>query len=704
MFGDVIGVIFSPLLGGGGLCPRVLGPFEVMKRVACVLGLLVCGPLHAADSAAAVEVLKERALDLAVADAARHEELCPLPGRLELYFGGLAEVRPFRLSLIIDGTLLERGFDAAEARALVQGGLFRFDCRRVSRGRHHLQATLSWIDGGSEPQPVQLEQDFELPAPGSVLELRLRSGLLGTSLKLSMRSGEAWRSVHGWRWRLGFSAPEGSGDRFIVGGSEDPRMRQAHFLLDTGHAMSATVVLRGLLAAEQDKALSPRFSLELAQAELAYGLSASAEARWRAAPELAATRGQRTALGFELAQYRYRRGELAAAQLLLGVPKAPHGLRPEPELTARQGLYSMLLLAQGRSEQAAEVLRDTFNTADYESWVHYYNFGVALINSGQVPQGVTVLNRVGSVATDSRLLRRLCDRANLALARHFLESGQGATAIPVFGRIDSTGPESASALLGLGWAWLAPPGAEQPEIALGDEIMTGAPPETLDGAAANVNDQNLYQRFHIMPFAQASLPNDDSDRLRRALAAWIVVAERDEPDTQPEEAMIDIAWALRRLGAAQQAAQYNERAVGALEHQRAVLDEAEAWARDTAGLDRWLAGDKAMEPGLPWELPTLPPLSAGVWLVDLLATDSFQAALLDYRDLLLLQGRMGDDGDAALSADLQGAQQIQRVILRDLQLEALAGQRPRVEVLLRSAREALVRVYDNPDAAAQPPR
>lgn len=160
---------------------------------------------------------------------------------------------------------------------------------------------------------------------------------------------------------------------------------------------------------------------------------------------------QRAALSLELARYRYQRGAPAAAQELLGLPPPTHSPHPDAALIARQRLYAQLLLAQGRHEQAAEVLRDTFNAADYDSWAGYYDLGVALVQSGQAPQGLTVLNRVGSIASDSLPLLRLRDRSNLTLARHFLEAGQGATAIPLFGRIDSAGPDSASALLGLGW-------------------------------------------------------------------------------------------------------------------------------------------------------------------------------------------------------------------------------------------------------------
>lgn len=536
-----------------------------------------------------------------------------------------------------------------------------------------------------------------------MLELRLHDGLLGASLELNIRNAHTYETSNGLRALLGLAAQEENGGLFVIGGAGDPRVRNAHFLVETGRAMSAVAVLRDVRSAAHNAALAPRFTLELGQAELAYGLSTAAEASWRATPELAATRTQRASLSLDLAQCRYEHGEPAVALALLGVPDAPLGPHPDVSQIARQRLYSMLLLAQGRYEEAAEVLRDTFNAADYESWGSYYNLGAALVLSGQVPQGLTVLNRVGDLSSNSPLLQRLRDHANLVLARRFLESAQGATAIPVFGRISSAGPDSGSALLGLGWAWLAPPGTIQPEITLGDEIMAGAPPETLSGAMSNLGDQNLYQRFPIAPFARANVPADEAARLRRALAAWVVVADRNERDEQSEEAMIDIGWALRRLGAAEQAAQYDERAVTALEQVRTQLEAAEAQARDTQSPDRWLIADKGIEPGRPWELPALPGPPAAPYLLDLLASHRFQTAMHDYRDLRLLLGGMGEEYDPALRADLQAALQVQGLQLRDLQLESLAVHRHRVDALLIQARDALTHVYDDPSGAILSP-
>src|SRR6202012_3383510 len=98
-----------------------------------------------------------------------------------------------------------------------------------------------------------------------------------------------------------------------------------------------------------------------------------------------------------------------------------------------------------------------------------YNLGVALINDGRVGQGVNMLDRVGRLTPFDSEALALRDKANLTLGYHFLRTRQGGTAIPIFGRVRTTGPYSNRALLGLGWAYLAPRGDRQGKTEVGDE-------------------------------------------------------------------------------------------------------------------------------------------------------------------------------------------------------------------------------------------
>jgi tetratricopeptide (TPR) repeat protein len=680
---------------------------SLRKALLAAIGFALFAALRAQaqapGSSTAIEPLKSRTLDLlAAAGMPASGNGCPAPAGVGFYFGGTGlDGRPLGLSLGIDGAApVEYRLSGEESAALAEGGMFHPQCLELAPGKHHLHAVLSHpgTAAGEASQGYTLEQEVEVPAAEGLLELQLRRSLLQPGLELSAPAGNPWRGdAGGWRAWLGLDAA--SGDRFVLGEADDPRVRHARFLVRTGHALSAVTVLRRVRADADARsaALSPHFALELADAELAYGLSAQAESDWRNASAGRGDRAFRFALGLRLAQYRYRHGELAAAAALLEPLQPADKSRSGAERSAWQDLYARVLLAQQRYEEAAEVLKDTPNEADFDSWLRYSNYGVALVQAGQVQQGLTVLDRVGSIIAADLPQLRLRSRANLMLARYFLAAQQGATAIPLFGRIESEGPYSGSALLGLGWAWLVPAGEQQPEIRLGDEIVTGAPPESRSGRIADVHDQNLYQRFNLAPFIRVSQPGDEAGRLRRALAAWMVVADRGPQDQDAAEADLAIAWALRRLGDAQQAVQYDERAVSSLELHQALLGRAEAQARDEHAPDRWLAADTTAEPGQQWTLPALPPPPGADYLRTLLASDAFQAALHDYRDLALMQRGLEtqDSPDApALRADIAQAQQAQRLLLRDRQLDALAQQRRHFEQLLIYARNALTAAYD----------
>ena len=76
--------------------------------------------------------------------------------------------------------------------------------------------------------------------------------------------------------------------------------------------------------------------------------------------------------------------------------------------------------------------------------------------------------RSGRTESNDPELLSLRDKANLALGWHFLQQKQGRTALGVLGRIRSEGLASNRALLGMGWAQLAPAGERLKRPQLGD--------------------------------------------------------------------------------------------------------------------------------------------------------------------------------------------------------------------------------------------
>ncbi len=289
-------------------------------------------------------------------------------------------------------------------------------------------------------------------------------------------------------------------------------------------------------------------------------------------------------------------------------------------------------MAQGRFDEANGLLKATAIGADFESYVRYYNLGVALITDGLVPQGLTVLDRIGTVVSTDRDMLALSDSANLVLGSYLLQHGQGATAIPVLERIQIRGRYSDRALLDLGWAWLAPAGQKQTRVMLGDERMVGPPPETVGALHGPFDDQNLYQRYHLRPIIRARLDGDKGAKTKQALAIWSELIGRDASSEPVQEGLLAAALALDNLGAHQEAAALYVRAAAALESASRSLDDSGAYVRGEQWVGEVLSTAKEST-RFDHVLRNLPKPVVAMQLDNFIAGWSFQSGLQRYRDL-----------------------------------------------------------------------
>lgn len=350
--------------------------------------------------------------------------------------------------------------------------------------------------------------------------------------------------------------------------------------------------------------------------------------------------------------------------------------------------------------------------ADFESGVRYYNLGLALIREGQDDQGATALDRIGSVVSGDPVMQALADRANLALAFHFLARHQADSAIPVLGRIRGEGRYSNLAILTLGRAWLLPAGSRQMQAELGDERSQGPPPESFAGRWQQGWDSNLYQRYRIRPFVRAAIPADESACLERALAAWSALIDRDSDDPAVVEGLLAIAGALDRLGAHADAARFRERALAALQTTQQQLQQARRMAEATPWIEALLAADEAAEPGGGWQLRALPGAALSAHLFDTLAGNRFQTGLHDLHVYAALRRTFGDlDQHLAASAatdapqlraqladwlpQLEADRQRHRDRLQAMALDTLEQQAEFTRQRLADAHLSIARQYDH---------
>jgi hypothetical protein len=285
---------------------------------------------------------------------------------------------------------------------------------------------------------------------------------------------------------------------------------------------------------------------------------------------------------FFLASIWHQRGYLADAEAALA---RISGALPESLAPERVMLEAQILMEQLRFAEALAVL-DAWEAPD-DAWVGYsrYNIGVALVRLGQVEAGAGVLAEVGQIETDEgtpEALRALKDKANVALGYAWLQASQPVQAKPALQRVRLEGPYSNKALLGVGWA-----DAEQ-------------------------------------------------ENYRAALAPWVALQGRDLLDSAVQESLLAVPFAFSALNADAQAADYYLAAIDAFTSEIARLDDAVEAVRSGELISEWLAVQDSVATGWYFELDQIPASDESRYLVELMASNGFQEAVKNYRDLLAL--------------------------------------------------------------------
>ncbi|MDB5975098.1 MAG: hypothetical protein JWR07_1858 [Nevskia sp.] len=350
-----------------------------------------------------------------------------------------------------------------------------------------------------------------------------------------------------------------------------------------------------------------------------------------------------------------------------------------------------------------------------------YNRGVALMRDGNAVEGAVVLAAVaGSKGSDpeSAALR---DKANLVLGYAQLRNHTGANAVSLFSSVRSPGPYSNAALLGLGWALLAPSGNGQ-----------NAQPPRQGRADAQGSSQIPFQRIPVMlqphltddiaklkrhePYRlkQASPPEEQA--LRRALVPWVELTGRDPLDPAVQEGMIAIPYALNHIGAYEEANDDFIRAIKLLEAADAQLDI--AIRRVNAGqMVQALDTREAANNGWSWWLSAYPrehwwladdprePMGAPetFYLQHLMADDGFRASMQDFHDLRLLSDALDHlNGAEALHARVTAATAAQAKLLQELAIAELGREQRHTRMYLGEARFALAHMNEPVDETVKP--
>ncbi len=280
-----------------------------------------------------------------------------------------------------------------------------------------------------------------------------------------------------------------------------------------------------------------------------------------------------------LAKIRYERGYLAEAEDAL--KRIAHPLPPDLE-PDRRLLEARVLMDEGKFDAARAKLESWKKPSD--EWVGYakYNLGVALVRLGRVEDGARVLAEVGRLETTDPELLALRDKADVALGYAWLQAGRPGEAKPALSRVRLDGPFSNKALLGVGWA-----------------------------------DAELKH-------------------YREALTPWTELAGRDLLDSAVQESLLAVPYAFAELGADAQAAAHYTDSIKTFDAEMGRLDDTMRHVRDGELIGRLLASGRLGADGWYWRLDTLPDTAESRYLYDLVATNRFQEALKNCRDLMYL--------------------------------------------------------------------
>lgn len=471
----------------------------------------------------------------------------------------------------------------------------------------------------------------------------------------------------------------GAVETYAPGGGDDPQVRLSRFLDKDKRHFSALIELRQIAGTTDPMKMPVDYQWRLADNYLGFGMRDRAEAIYRnLAANASYTKDFARDIGraqLRVAEFDFQRGYNAEARAMLYRmrEKLPRELIPD-----WQDLLARVLMAEGRYGEAADALLKEDNASSQSPFTRY-NLGIALLNDGRTAQGQTVLDRVGTLRPLDAEELALRDRADLTLGWQFLQTQQAGTAKPVLGRVRVEGPFSNRALLGLGWAELAPQGSRIQKSEMPDaEDAKQKAFTTFSTLGVLIRpgflDQDVFDRAGLRSFRLRKNDPEGEEALRRALVPWIELISRDPMDPAVQEAWLAIPYTLDQLGAHTQALDYYEKAVVILETARKRMNDAMASIKQGRMVETIVRRDLDSEAGWDWKLHDLPDAPETYFLQSLLAEHRFQEALKNYRDLRMLsrnietwRGRLDGIGRDYLAADKQevATDELLRRALRD---------------------------------------
>jgi predicted negative regulator of RcsB-dependent stress response len=290
----------------------------------------------------------------------------------------------------------------------------------------------------------------------------------------------------------------------------------------------------------------------------------------------------RNEAAYRLARIQFQKGQMRDA--LESLDRIEGRMSPairDDVLFLRANVY----LAIGRPSAAVDILRDLQGAAGLKGFSNY-NLAIALLHEGESDNGLQQLDKAGQVEAKDSATRAIRDKANLTRGTMLLDEGHFDQARTALQRVHLEGPFANQALLGAGWA--------------------------------DVNSTNF----------------------ERAVVPWSALAQRDSTDAAVQEALLALPYAYSQLGVHGRAAVLYGQALDTFGGELDKLDDSIRSIREGKFLQALVREEIHQDKDWVVRLRALPETPETFYLVELLASHDFQAALDNYLDLEELRKKL----------------------------------------------------------------
>jgi hypothetical protein len=381
---------------------------------------------------------------------------------------------------------------------------------------------------------------------------------------------------------------------FSPGTTDDPELAYATYLRLSGDGDAAAVHLLAIPLAQSSQAdLAPGYWLKMAEALREGDLPDQSEIICN---RLDRQNQEKQAVGVErlrdgLLEYDEGNTPMAELQFQSARPRLPDDRLQDWQLAYAQILFdrgdlvSARKILQDRDKEATEAFRysSQMSEAVLTTAIRHYNLAVAMVKTGEEQQGLSLLDIVGRMKSFDPDLLALRDKANIALGWHFLEKKQGTTAMGILGRVRSEGEFSNKALLGMGWAQLAPGGEPVSRVRFERQTESSLTqlPAPLKHSLSQLGAMDPEMGGEIGPrsFEEGDPPDNKEEGLHRALHLWRVLADRQGADPAVQEGRLAIGYAYDNLRQDLAARDAYSAAIDSMETAKHKIDEEAARIR-----------------------------------------------------------------------------------------------------------------------------